>query len=181
MLSADDRTAEMKRLYVEGLTVHEIGARLGISGATVAQELRTAGITMRARGRKPLFPTDQKCTQCKTVKPIEEFERDARRACGYGHTCKACRKSYAAANLHRRYGLSKEAFSELIAKQGLQCAICGVTPEEVALGKHKKLCIDHDHTTGLVRGLLCSNCNTAIGMLKDDLERLRRAIAYLGG
>ncbi len=44
-----------------------------------------------------------------------------------------------------------------------------------------KLMVDHDHTTGEVRGLLCHNCNRAIGLLREDPERLRRAIEYLEG
>lgn len=51
------------------------------------------------------------------------------------------------------------------------CAICK--------GTTSTLCIDHDHSSGVVRGLLCSNCNTGIGLFKDDPTRLSNAIAYL--
>lgn len=50
------------------------------------------------------------------------------------------------------------------------CEICG---------SDKKLCWDHSHETGLFRGILCSNCNTAIGLFKDDIQILRQAIKYL--
>lgn len=56
--------------------------------------------------------------------------------------------------------------------QGGNCAICLTPPK-------RWFAIDHDHATGKVRGLLCTNCNTGIGMLKDDLEVLHRAQVYL--
>lgn len=55
-----------------------------------------------------------------------------------------------------------------------KCAICKTAPP-----KRKRLVIDHDHTSGKVRGLLCQNCNLALGALKDDVGRLREAIVYL--
>lgn len=72
------------------------------------------------------------------------------------------------------YGLSAEAFSALVAAQGGACAICGSVPT-------KSLCVDHCHTTGQVRGLLCFQCNAAIGLLKDSAEALRAAAVYLEG
>ena len=59
--------------------------------------------------------------------------------------------------------------------QDYKCAICGIHEENVT----KSLAIDHDHTTGLVRGYLCNNCNRGIGLLKDDPNVLRNAIEYL--
>jgi len=77
----------------------------------------------------------------------------------------------------KKYGLSTaEAESVMKARNGL-CDICGGPPD----GRHKKLVVDHDHTTGRVRGLLCNGCNRGIGYLKDDPKRLRAALRYLGG
>ena len=79
----------------------------------------------------------------------------------------------------RRKPASKPAISPiefdrlLVAQQGL-CGICG---EENRSGH--RLAVDHDHTTGRVRGLLCHRCNTAIGLLRDDPALLRAAIEYL--
>jgi len=70
-----------------------------------------------------------------------------------------------------KYGLEPGQFHKLITKQGNRCAIC-----------HKRMHsphIDHDHRTQRVRGLLCSNCNTGIGLLGDSPERLLSAILYL--
>jgi len=55
----------------------------------------------------------------------------------------------------------------------VDCAICG-NP-----GGKKRLCVDHDHVTGKIRGILCDNCNVGIGRLKDDIGLLYRAIDYL--
>src|SRR5574343_538867 len=72
----------------------------------------------------------------------------------------------------REYGLTVEALRELLARP--VCDICG---EAFASTKHRH--VDHCHTTGKARGLLCSNCNHAIGKMKDDPELLRKAAAYL--
>jgi hypothetical protein len=59
--------------------------------------------------------------------------------------------------------------------QGGACAICK-TP---AADLDRRICVDHDHVTGGVRGLLCSNCNSAIGKLQDDPDVVAAALAYL--
>jgi hypothetical protein len=65
-----------------------------------------------------------------------------------------------------------------VAQKGC-CAICGVHQNERSDGKD--LAVDHDHETGEVRGLLCTNCNTGIGQLQEDPEVLLKAIEYLKG
>lgn len=70
-----------------------------------------------------------------------------------------------------KYGLEPGQYNSLVKKQHARCAIC----EKVMLSPN----IDHDHKTGEVRGLLCSNCNTGIGLLGDSTDRLLRAILYL--
>ena len=77
--------------------------------------------------------------------------------------------------LQRIYGLSVTDYAEILKAQEGRCAICGRTAEE----EGKRLAVDHDHDTGEVRGLLCGNCNHAIGKFKHDPELLYGAIAYL--
>lgn len=78
-------------------------------------------------------------------------------------------------NLLRRFGLTEDDYLQMLEAQGGRCAICGTdTP-----GTAGVFAVDHDHTTGAVRGLLCRGCNIGIGNLGDDVERLRRAIEYL--
>ncbi len=73
-------------------------------------------------------------------------------------------------NLLVRYGITEERYDELYAQQEGRCAICGVGGA---------LSVDHNHETGVVRGLLCHACNTGLGGLKDSPELLLRAVEYL--
>lgn len=77
-------------------------------------------------------------------------------------------------HLWRTYRLSRGRFEQIFAEQSRCCACCGNTnPGESPWH------VDHDHQTSLIRGILCSNCNTGIGQLGDDLRGLQRAVAYL--
>lgn len=73
-----------------------------------------------------------------------------------------------------RYGLTPDAYADIVERQSGVCAICGSDG-----GGTASLHIDHDHNTGRVRGLLCSNCNRGIGHLQDAPGILAVAIAYL--
>lgn len=74
--------------------------------------------------------------------------------------------------LRSRYGISKSDYLDLLESQNYSCAICGSAAT-------KTLDVDHDHTTGKVRGLLCNNCNRGIGHLKDSPQILLKAVEYL--
>jgi hypothetical protein len=72
----------------------------------------------------------------------------------------------------RKYGISEEIRDQMAADQGYRCLVC----------KQKApLCVDHDHESGVVRGLLCKQCNTGIGMFRDNPVLLNHAIKYLMG
>jgi len=73
-------------------------------------------------------------------------------------------------HLRRRYGITAEHADAMLAEQNGLCAICREAPAE-----H----VDHDHVTGRVRGLLCFNCNGALGQFRDRRDLMLRAIAYL--
>lgn len=74
----------------------------------------------------------------------------------------------------RLYGLTPEQYEAMLEAQGQRCAICRTdTPN----GKGWQ--IDHDHATGRIRGILCTNCNSGLGRFKDDPARFRAAAAYL--
>jgi CRISPR/Cas system-associated protein Cas10 (large subunit of type III CRISPR-Cas system) len=75
--------------------------------------------------------------------------------------------------LRNNYGITLEYYNELLVKQNNKCAICGNEQDGKALN------VDHDHTTGKVRGLLCSTCNFAVGLLKDDPALCDTMAAYL--
>lgn len=74
----------------------------------------------------------------------------------------------------RKYGISEEEISAIVAGQGGVCAICFGPP-----AAYGKFAVDHDHSTGEVRGLLCSTCNSGIGLLQDDPVVLESAARYL--
>lgn len=73
--------------------------------------------------------------------------------------------------LKRNYGITLEDFKRMAEEQSSACAIC--------CRPAVKLCVDHDHATGKVRGLLCSGCNTALGGLRDSVTSATAAAAYL--
>lgn len=74
-----------------------------------------------------------------------------------------------------KYGLCREEYDRLLKSQGGRCAICWELPNR----RFKHLVVDHDHDTGEVRGLLCSRCNRAIGLLCDDPDLIQEAVGYL--
>jgi hypothetical protein len=80
--------------------------------------------------------------------------------------------------LKARYGITPEQYSAMLESQGGVCAIC-VGAHVGGRSDALRFTVDHCHSTGAVRGLLCMKCNTGIGMLGDDPARLRAALAYL--
>jgi hypothetical protein len=126
------------------------------------------------------------CSKCHMRKGVSrfresEFHVNNARPDGFQSQCKECmkkiRKTYTSdqrrgQNLQHRYGLSEADFAALLQKYAGCCAICG----------HKgTLVVDHCHSSGSVRGLLCHGCNRGLGCFADDLNRLQRAIVYLKG
>jgi hypothetical protein len=80
-----------------------------------------------------------------------------------------------------RYGITPEQYAEMLMTQNNRCAICGNKESAININTNKiqKLAVDHCHTTGKVRGLLCQDCNRGIGKFHDDVSRLKKAIEYL--
>lgn len=75
----------------------------------------------------------------------------------------------------KKYGLTPESYAALFTSQNGGCALCQMP------SLNCKLSVDHDHITGEVRGLLCSSCNQALGILGDNEEGLLKALAYIRG
>ena len=140
--------------------------------------------------------TNKTCTFCKTEKPLTEFfSRGGKLSHLYKSRCKLCmqakrqewalknkehlnewrRKNWVTANRRlKRRGATEELYNELYEVQQGCCAVCN-EPEE----KFSWLCIDHDHSTGRIRGLLCPNCNRGIGLLQDSSVLLEKAAKYI--
>ncbi|MFE9119255.1 endonuclease VII domain-containing protein [Streptomyces sp. NPDC007172] len=119
-------------------------------------------------------PTGHKqCRTCGEVKPHSEWHRNATASDGLSTRCKACRAVQGReGHLKRQYGMTKADRDSLVESQMGLCVICLFAPA---------VHVDHCHQTGRVRGVLCFNCNSAIGKLGDDPDTVRRAAAYLEG
>ena len=127
------------------------------------------------------FPMQLKqCRSCGVEKPLSEFYVR-------NPDCKGCtllkrkedyrknRDKYRSKELKKNYGITLEEYNLMFAEQDGCCAICGT--HQCSTGK--SLAVDHDHISGQIRGLLCANCNTALGKLNDDIETILRAADYL--
>jgi hypothetical protein len=75
-----------------------------------------------------------------------------------------------------RYGINEETYEKMLVEQGRVCRIC-LSPPSAS----KRLCVDHCHLTGKIRGLLCDRCNVSIGLFGDSKWLIERAAAYLVG
>lgn len=83
------------------------------------------------------------------------------------------------ARLRSTHGMTLVMYNELLSRQGGTCGICRKPPDGTPGTNSAWLHVDHDHLTGAIRGLLCRACNTAIGLFRDDRERLQAAALYI--
>lgn len=116
----------------------------------------------------------KECRRCGEIKHASAFRSyGSKNAAGSEWVCKLCQnKESRNRKLMTKYGLTFAQFSALLDSQEGRCAICRIEFD----GEPS---VDHDHQTNMVRGLLCTTCNTGLGMFKDSPERLRGAIKYL--
>ena len=91
-------------------------------------------------------------------------------------------RGYTDRYLQRNYGVSLSWYEKTHKKQNGLCAICNGEGFLMDPTKHRtKLVVDHCHKTGVVRGLLCHNCNRALGLFKDDPKAMTNAVSYVEG
>lgn len=123
------------------------------------------------------------CSHCKKEKPASDFRKDRTTTTGLTRYCGDCNRVKSKARYHngdkralllKKYGMSVADYNAMLDKQFWLCAICGRCPK-------RPLFVDHDHKTGSVRGLLCSDCNLGLGAFKDSQSNLSDAIDYLNG
>ena len=137
--------------------------------------------------RSSAKPGESYCSRCDKYKPISEFSACKKDWMGILTYCKQCAKSSSEKYREQRvewdrrknYGISAENYRILHDAQNGLCAICHKPETKTRNGVKFDLCVDHDHVTGQIRGLLCSTCNIGLGHFKDNLELLSRAINYL--
>ncbi len=143
-----------------------------------------------------------KCSVCGEIKPaLEYFKRGFYKdgSINYRSVCKVCHNKWALNHYHKNrkqggiarqaayrytlrtaYGLSQAAFEEMLQRQDNKCTICGTllrNPFRELSGVRQA--VDHCHTSGKVRDILCGSCNRGLGSFKDDTDLLKRAIKYL--
>ncbi len=135
------------------------------------------------------------CLICKEEKSLDLFrQRNDRKCKPIESYCKACERDkfkiwYSENKEYQKqrdfvrncekFGLSADRYNEMVENQKAKCAICLKPESSTRGGKIKNLAIDHCHETGQIRALLCNGCNTAIGLLKEDIETLEAALKYL--
>lgn len=89
------------------------------------------------------------------------------------------RNSYRDKSLRASFGISLAEYEEMLASQGNVCGACGGAETDTHYGKLRRMAVDHCHTSGRIRGILCGSCNKGIGHFKDDPVLLRKAADYL--
>lgn len=135
----------------------------------------------------------RKCFRCKVEQPIQNFHKLQSGPGGWGTRCKSCSKDVAkkhwethrhklnkrsaACHQKRVYGITPDVKTAMLSAQGGKCAICRCILRDTK--GMDKVSIDHNHETGVVRGLLCGRCNIGLGMFHDNQGFLSAAISYL--
>lgn len=130
------------------------------------------------------------CSRCFEEKQTSEFHLRSKKEPYPKSACKDCHRERAKdywrknplpkevqreRNLQRSFNIGVGDYNNLLESQGACCAICGIG----ACSSGRNFAVDHDHSTGKIRGLLCQSCNTALGQFKDNQKILQSAILYL--
>ena len=123
----------------------------------------------------------RECSLCKDTKSWEHFPKNSKGLNRRGQVCKSCSAKrtakYREDNYHlvyaNKFGTTEDTIRKVLDKN--ICDICGTPPS------NKRHSIDHCHSTGVIRGLLCDACNTGLGKFKDNTNLLQKAIKYLNG
>ncbi|MGR3220424.1 MAG: endonuclease VII domain-containing protein [Candidatus Anammoxibacter sp.] len=125
----------------------------------------SCAVKYNAKQRRDNFimPVEKPCNECGKIKLLDQFSPDRRSLDGKVGKCMPCRK-------RQVHGLTPEDEAKMLQEQNNVCAICGC---------NLPLCIDHNHITGIIRGLLCNKCNLGIGYFNDNPIDLRKAADYL--
>lgn len=122
------------------------------------------------------IPAEKHCPGCDQTLPADAFSRWSYSKDGLMTRCRQCRR---VARAEQRYGISHAEVMNMLEAQGWKCAICEISVAWQESTKPTAACIDHCHTEGHVRGILCSHCNRAIGLLRDDPKITAAATRYL--
>lgn len=146
------------------------------------QRRREAGILPKGHKR---------CGKCQVVKPTSTFPSTKKGKATYGY-CKPCHAAYQSAlkkkwnagrksrakasdrlSLLRQYGITDQQYNTILKRQGGVCAICKAPPRKT------RLAVEHCHSTGMVRGLACPQCNRALAWFRDNAAHMAAASEYI--
>jgi hypothetical protein len=129
----------------------------------------------------------KRCSKCKEDKDLSQFAKYKNGKLGAHHYCKPChseqrKRTYDYSKSRNRrilhsYNINIDTIESVYISQGGCCKICN--KKYSTFSKHGGLYIDHCHTTGKVRGLLCAKCNGLLGSCNDNISVLQNAIEYL--
>jgi len=130
---------------------------------------------------------EKNCNKCNTIKELENFYftiNEKTKTKYYHSRCIQCYNIYdynidKNIKLKKAYGITLDQYNNMLSKQDGKCMICLSDNSGFYQNKKKAFAVDHCHTTGKIRGLLCSDCNTGIGLLKENIDLLNNAIKYL--
>jgi hypothetical protein len=142
----------------------------------------------------------KKCSKCSNDRLVSDFYKSSQNKDGLDFWCKPCRRVYAKdwntknrvpknakvqreINLKYCFGITSEQYNNLLDSQDGKCATCSMKAEDSTKNFH----VDHDHSCcpgrrscgSCIRGLLCANCNIALGMVNDSAERLCHLAEYI--
>jgi hypothetical protein len=141
----------------------------------------------------------KRCSTCKLERSIEDYAYSYKHLDKRQYTCKFCKQQYYTDNkekykkyntektrtrsnnhkLQYKFNISRDDFNRKLEQQSGVCAICKQPETNTYRGKVRNLSVDHCHVTNKLRDLLCRNCNTALGSLKDDKQLILECIKYL--
>ena len=149
------------------------------------------------------------CSKCKELKPMDNFHNDISKRDKKHSQCKSChsnriklkrktniewvraerikskeyrinnseqfKKTIRNSTLKKKYGINIEQYNEIFKNQGYVCAICGSDKPR----GYGRMCVDHNHLTGKIRGILCQPCNTSIGKMMENPNLIRKLALYV--
>jgi hypothetical protein len=124
------------------------------------------------------------CKKCVTSLSLDKFYFNKNGKYKRQNICKKCMNVYDYKTdknhkLKKAYGITLDQYNKLLLKQNNKCCICEVDNNGKYKNKKRAFAVDHCHKTNKIRGLLCSDCNIALGLLKDNTNYLQTAIKYL--
>jgi len=176
-IAAELKLVIRSEFFEAGMTRSSIAKRHGISPSAVAHVLgrpkQQNKLSTSAARHNPVTK-EYCCCVCDAWKPYNDFYKS-----GTGHTSE-CKQCHLDRKREQRYGVSVAQYAAMLTEQRGVCAVCSSAPASARNATKTSLCVDHDHSTGKVRGLLCNSCNSALGKARDNTELLLNLCKYLG-